>query len=269
MAYINCPECGKNISDQADACPQCGYPINRKQKKRISKKLIGISCFIAILCFAAGSFIFVKISDENRKKEVYNQAFELYQNDELEEAREAIENIPDYNGVDELLEQINEREAEIESERQIASYYSAVDLFQKGNFVQAEEIFMQLPEDLEIENESVDFKSIMEQIETYKQCVAWIKTFSRKLKNPDSLEIKETMYCMSSENLDKNVLYIRYKATNSFGAYVEDTACICDGEYIGENYKDLGLAEYLIVMDQSQELDAVIVQNGLNAYEDL
>lgn len=27
MALINCPECGKKISDKAGACPNCGFPI--------------------------------------------------------------------------------------------------------------------------------------------------------------------------------------------------------------------------------------------------
>ena len=27
MAMINCPECGKPISDKAQSCPHCGYPI--------------------------------------------------------------------------------------------------------------------------------------------------------------------------------------------------------------------------------------------------
>lgn len=27
MALIECPECGKVVSDRAWACPQCGYPI--------------------------------------------------------------------------------------------------------------------------------------------------------------------------------------------------------------------------------------------------
>ena len=30
MALIECPECGKEISDKADSCPQCGCPINPK-----------------------------------------------------------------------------------------------------------------------------------------------------------------------------------------------------------------------------------------------
>ena len=28
MALINCPECGREISDKAVSCPHCGYPIN-------------------------------------------------------------------------------------------------------------------------------------------------------------------------------------------------------------------------------------------------
>ena len=27
MALINCPECGRQVSDKAAACPDCGYPI--------------------------------------------------------------------------------------------------------------------------------------------------------------------------------------------------------------------------------------------------
>ena len=27
MAIISCPECGKGISDKADACIHCGYPL--------------------------------------------------------------------------------------------------------------------------------------------------------------------------------------------------------------------------------------------------
>lgn len=28
MALINCPECNKEISDKANSCPNCGYPLN-------------------------------------------------------------------------------------------------------------------------------------------------------------------------------------------------------------------------------------------------
>ena len=31
MALINCPECGKEVSDQSNNCPNCGYPISNNQ----------------------------------------------------------------------------------------------------------------------------------------------------------------------------------------------------------------------------------------------
>lgn len=31
MALINCPECGKQISDKVKACPHCGYPFEEQQ----------------------------------------------------------------------------------------------------------------------------------------------------------------------------------------------------------------------------------------------
>lgn len=33
MALINCPECGKEISDKALACPNCGNPMNKQPQQ--------------------------------------------------------------------------------------------------------------------------------------------------------------------------------------------------------------------------------------------
>lgn len=32
MALIKCPECGKEVSDKAEACIRCGYPINKNNE---------------------------------------------------------------------------------------------------------------------------------------------------------------------------------------------------------------------------------------------
>lgn len=34
MALINCPECGKEISDKSETCIHCGYPINKKNNTK-------------------------------------------------------------------------------------------------------------------------------------------------------------------------------------------------------------------------------------------
>lgn len=33
MALIKCPECGKEISDKAQSCPNCGYPIPKQENE--------------------------------------------------------------------------------------------------------------------------------------------------------------------------------------------------------------------------------------------
>lgn len=41
MALINCPECKIEISDKADVCPHCGYPVAKlKTSKRTVKKKV-------------------------------------------------------------------------------------------------------------------------------------------------------------------------------------------------------------------------------------
>ena len=88
MALTNCPECGKEVSDQADQCPHCGYPLKKKQleeqaaqrkkefaeqttqlaEKTRSKKraLVGIC---AILAAAVLVFVLVVLPAQQRKAE--------------------------------------------------------------------------------------------------------------------------------------------------------------------------------------------------------
>lgn len=62
MALINCPECGKQISDKAKTCPECGYPISQEPqqpsaeleyedgaKKGKKKKKHGMSVFLRVV----------------------------------------------------------------------------------------------------------------------------------------------------------------------------------------------------------------------------
>ena len=48
MALITCPDCGKQISDQAPVCPECGRPSNQQPPqpsgRRASSKLTCPSC---------------------------------------------------------------------------------------------------------------------------------------------------------------------------------------------------------------------------------
>lgn len=48
MSLINCPECGKEISNQANNCPNCGHPINNHRKKSWVYVVAGIFGVIAL-----------------------------------------------------------------------------------------------------------------------------------------------------------------------------------------------------------------------------
>lgn len=79
MALLKCPDCGHNVSDQAEACPACGYPVskinttsssapeqrpqpddeqhtiqpttpNQQPKRRVSFEVKALIAFIVALC---------------------------------------------------------------------------------------------------------------------------------------------------------------------------------------------------------------------------
>ena len=46
MALINCPECGKEVSDRAPACPNCGFPISGESTASQPNKTAEIEKFL-------------------------------------------------------------------------------------------------------------------------------------------------------------------------------------------------------------------------------
>ena len=63
MALIKCSECGQDVSDKASACPNCGYPIQRKQNMQMVpepqkhkknnpwKIILAVIISLVIICF--------------------------------------------------------------------------------------------------------------------------------------------------------------------------------------------------------------------------
>lgn len=56
MALIECPECGKEISENATACPNCGNPMGHpisepksKDQPKVEVKGKGEGCFLQTL----------------------------------------------------------------------------------------------------------------------------------------------------------------------------------------------------------------------------
>ena len=57
MALINCPECNKQVSDNAKSCPDCGFPIRdyvdglRPEKEEVGRKKRRIDWKVIVLIF--------------------------------------------------------------------------------------------------------------------------------------------------------------------------------------------------------------------------
>ena len=80
MALIQCPECGKEISDTTDKCPHCGYPLMKIQneEKNNEKKRTAI---IAIIAYTDSPGYKAKqlhkMTEENRQNERMNRIDDL------------------------------------------------------------------------------------------------------------------------------------------------------------------------------------------------
>lgn len=59
MALIQCPECGKEISDQAESCPHCGNPLRPVVIESTSKKW-KTATVIAWIVFLTGTYLFLR-----------------------------------------------------------------------------------------------------------------------------------------------------------------------------------------------------------------
>ena len=58
MALINCPECSKEVSDKAPACPNCGVVLNASSTEKVHSAIwgwwMGLGC---LLGFAGTGFV--------------------------------------------------------------------------------------------------------------------------------------------------------------------------------------------------------------------
>lgn len=68
MALIACPDCGRQVSDQALACPQCGRPLRsmpspeglRREARFLQSLTTGCGCLVLLFVFAAvGVIVFL------------------------------------------------------------------------------------------------------------------------------------------------------------------------------------------------------------------
>ena len=77
MALINCPECGNKISDQAEACPKCGYEL--KEKKTVTSdhlkeiKSKWNNKYLIIIALVVGAFFLLNQPNRQSKEKAYQR----------------------------------------------------------------------------------------------------------------------------------------------------------------------------------------------------
>ena len=73
MALINCPECKSEVSDKAEKCPKCAFPINpsepitkkvvkevgNKSSEGLFLKTMNTGCFVLILIITFFLVVFI------------------------------------------------------------------------------------------------------------------------------------------------------------------------------------------------------------------
>ena len=109
MALINCPECGKAVSDKALACPNCGYSVSSRQPQGLKDEkngqttLILVIILIGALIIGVATYTGYKLSQREALTEpTSKQADEAEEEKEIESTQVSLtkSNISDYINID-------------------------------------------------------------------------------------------------------------------------------------------------------------------------
>lgn len=123
MALINCPECNKEVSDKAEACPNCGFGVAKYIERQ--KKILKIQEETEKEAYL---YVKQKKKDEkekaeqkkkdeiNRKNNIYEEAVEKFASEssrDVEKAEELFKNISSWKESEEYLNKCADRISEL------------------------------------------------------------------------------------------------------------------------------------------------------------
>lgn len=236
MALIKCPECGKEISDQAVACPECGFLIKKEKRKKSGRKvvLIAIAVIVAILV-VLGAIVLIQGNTKKQEKISYiNKAIEEVEKGKLpskaefnnllseydsltDNAKEKISNwkvISNLNDID--LDKIHNISEKISKIKKSSSFKELVEL--------KDEIDA-LDDNTKKYIDSSKLDQAMELTDIEQAALAACKNIKSVMINQDSFEVQKVTV---KNDLDKMNFYwvlVEYSGTNSFGGTLDKTSC--------------------------------------------
>lgn len=103
MSLMNCPECGKEVSNEAKLCPNCGHPIKENAKKPKWIWAIAIICGIIALFVLVSAFTDLRKSAAGKKEDTLPTTIETTDEENQEiifepNTDEELATLPDSNG---------------------------------------------------------------------------------------------------------------------------------------------------------------------------
>lgn len=121
-----CIKCGAEL--KRGTCPSCGHVD--KTYKRSKKRLYIIIAAVAVVVLGAGSFLAVYLIKDAK----YNEAIDYLKDDRPEKAAEGFEELNDFMGSKEYLDQAND----------LIEYYDAVEEYEDKEYEKALDLFEEL-----------------------------------------------------------------------------------------------------------------------------
>ncbi|MBC8558188.1 zinc ribbon domain-containing protein [Jutongia hominis] len=231
MAMIKCPECGKEISDHAKVCPECGFAI----KKKRGKVILIVAIAIIVLVIVSTAIVFIYRNKEKQEKitsineviqeigkgnlpsqDAYNQIISDY-NSLSDTDKTEIGNwkvVSNLKGID--LEKVNKISEKINKISDSSPFNEIVEL--------KEEVDL-LDSNVQQYIDSSKLENLMKLTDIEEAALAACKNIKSVMKNQDSFEVQKVTV---KNDLDKKNFYwvlVEYSGTNSFGGTLDKTSC--------------------------------------------
>lgn len=247
MALIKCPNCGKEVSDKASKCIQCGHEFVHQEKRFCSECGTVIPDDVT-QCPNCGCPI-EDISKQDITSGSINQTVGKKKNlaviilPIVAVVLIAVVGVIFYN-----IKIVQPKKIEAQNK---ATYDEAIELLEKGKYAEANELFDT------IKNYN-DVETIQEQLKYESYAYSAINSLKKYLKNPDSYQPYEITFYSSmgnetgtDENTDTEneeekypVCIMHYGAQNGFGGNTTGYA-LCSYNSESEEYELLGTCDSL------------------------
>lgn len=277
MALIKCPECGREVSDRAKSCPNCGFPLTevienmgQTGKEVREREMQGDS-------FDNKQGAEVQHSIQNQQDTVPQKSpekenkkvskipivilliivfslliadvviyFNVFKPSNIYKEAKSLINSGEYDEAYEMLESIKGYKDVDEILEQKETYEKAVTMLESGEYEDAYAL-------LETIQGYMDVDELLIQVRYESYAYACINVFKEILKNPDSIVLYDITFYSNMSEQDKEDTYV--SAVIDFEA--EYPACVM--HYAAENGFGGNTTGYvLLAYDDEEENYAVI-----------